>query len=186
MRLRTAAVAVLLWSTSVSAQSFFFAWDYDRSRAPEAFLLTAEGHGGRVTWRTAPSASGACPGQATASTYCTRVPQCPALGATTFSVVAIVQGQPCPPLATPLTCQVTSQTPCVVQCDNPPGVNLAGPAPVAQVPTPDPPAEAFETADGGVILDIQEPPTQEPQALPVLQEAPPLPVFQPQASRAPV
>jgi hypothetical protein len=180
-----ACLGLLLSSPVVCAQLPVFGWEYRRSLNAEAFLLSAESAGSRVSWQTAPSAAGACTAGGTPDTYCTRLPTCPPLGAVTFTVVAVVASEPSPPSLPPLQCQVTSQTPCSVGCTNPPGGTAGGPGALDEVPTTGAAGTVFPTNAGRVILDVPPVPTEDVAGLPRIEPMPALPLFQPAARAAP-
>lgn len=185
MRCVLCATFLLLLMTSVARGQLLFGWEYPRDLAAEAFLLTADGPGGHLTWRTAPSPPGACLGDSNPDAYCTQLPQCPPSGAVQFELTAVVKGEPSGPSATRLPCQVTSQAPCTVQCETPAGAPPPGSGSVAQVPTMGEPAQVFDTEKGSVVVEKVEIPTKDPVTLPQVQAMPALPLFQPAASQAP-
>ena len=176
----------LLLVRGADAQMPIFAWDYPRERNAEAFLLSANNAGSRLTWQTAPSAPGACGPGTSPDLYCTRLPACPPLGSVTFEVVAVVASTPSAPSDPSLPCEVPTQTPCTVVCANPPGGPPGGSVARAGVPETGAPGTVFATNDGRLILDVSEVPTQEPTVLPAVETVPALPLFQPAPSRAPV
>jgi hypothetical protein len=180
------AVSLLLLMASGARGQLLFGWEYPRDLAAEAFLLTVDGPGGHLTWRTAPSPPGACLGDSNPDAYCTQLPQCPPAGAVQFELTAVVNGEPSGPSATRLPCQVSSQTPCTVQCETPAGAPPIGSGSVAEVPTTGEPAQVFDTEQGRVVVEKVAVPMQEPASLPTVDAMPAVPLFQPAASRAPV
>jgi hypothetical protein len=180
------AMLLLLLAGTAAHGQLLFGWEYPRTLAAEAFLLTVDGPGGHLTWRTAPSPPGACLGDTNPDTYCTNLPQCPPAGAIQFEVTAVVNGEPSGPSATRLPCQVTKQAPCTVQCETPAGAPLSrGSGSVAEVPMTGEPAQVFDTEKGRAVVEKVEVPTKDPVTLPKIDTMPALPVFQPAASQAP-
>jgi hypothetical protein len=186
IRVLLCSVGLLFLMSSWTHGQLLFGWEYPRTLAAEAFLLTVDGPGGHLTWRTAPSPPGACLGDGNPDTYCTNLPQCPPAGTVQFEVTAVVNGEPSGPSATRLPCQVTKQAPCTVQCETPAGVPQSrGSGSVAEVPTTGEPAQVFETEKGSAVVDRVEVPTKETATLPKIDAMPALPLFQPAASQAP-
>lgn len=185
MRPMLCAVCLLFVMSTGARGQLLFGWEYPRDLAAEAFLLTVDGPGGHLTWRTAPSPPGSCLGDSNPDTYCTQLPQCPPPGAVQFEVTAVVNGEPSGPSTTRLPCQVTKQAPCTVQCEAPAGAPPRGSGSVAQVPTTGEPAQVFDTEKGRAVVEKVEVPTKDPVTLPKIDAMPALPVFQPAASQAP-
>jgi hypothetical protein len=187
---------LLLWpGWAVAQRQDVFEWDYPRTVKADAFMLTAQGAGGQLTWRTAASPAGSCPDTSSPDIYCTKLPQCPAAGPAQFSVRAITGSVVSGP-SDPLPCQILTQTPCQMTCQGAPG--SGSPAPPGQtgqtgqtgttvlIPSTTTPVQSFAAGPNVALVPLPALPTQEPTVLPPVQAAPALPAFQPAPSVAPV